>query len=437
MHMPLCRTDQKCCLILVGRLPIPLSINCSTLMSGISRFFAPVKCAGAAADASVVAHASNSTNDAPPTDNDNDKTGKNESIVDGVPIDKDGWQVFPTTVATNTNTNGEAGSVVCIEIDGDDEDFAAGAEKSPAQPPMTAKLEAAPPAESQGVALVEGENSFEPSAEHAISTEVAEVSAEANTAGPTATDAMNPLEISTEASAKASAEANTAGPTATDAMNPFASFAFGSGIATPLVQSKKRPLPTSAASRVVSKNTQESKKANPQQKDAKKRRRSSTKNKCDNDDYVPVRQLPVEQQEEIRAKWQSLGDPNEPLEVRRFQVLVAARLHAQSREPVVRAAMDNLRKYFSEQEGGIEGGTLNAKNLSKADPKEIAKQIPSILFANVKAEHVVKAAKEVCSRFGGNVPQTQHGLKELTGIGPKLAYILAFANSHRAYEKKS
>ena len=364
-------------------------------MSGISRFFAPVKCSGAAADSSAVIHTSNSTNDAPPTDN--DKAAKNESIVDGVPIDKDGWQVFPTAVATNTSGNGDATSVVCIAIDDDDDDDDGdGTEDDqlkPAQPPMTAKSEAAPPAESQEVALVEGENSFEPSAEQEISTEV-------------------------------SVEANTAGPTATDAMNPFASFAFGNGVATPLVQSKKRPFPTPVGSQVESKNTQESKKkAIPQQKGAKKRRR------CDNDDYVPVRQLPMEQQEEIRTKWQSLGDPREPLEVRRFQVLVAARLHAQSREPTVRAAMDNLRKYFSEQEG-----TLNAKNLSIADPKEIAKQIPSILFANVKADHVVKAAKEVCSRFGGNVPQTQHGLKELTGIGPKLADILAFANSHRAYK---
>ena len=356
-------------------------------MSGISRFFAPVKCSGAAADSSAVIH----------TSNDNDKAAKNESIVDGVPIDKDGWQVFPTAVATNTSGNGDATSVVCIAIDDDDDDDDGdGTEDDqlkPAQPPMTAKSEAAPPAESQEVALVEGENSFEPSAEQEISTEV-------------------------------SVEANTAGPTATDAMNPFASFAFGNGVATPLVQSKKRPFPTPVGSQVESKNTQESKKkAIPQQKGAKKRRR------CDNDDYVPVRQLPMEQQEEIRTKWQSLGDPREPLEVRRFQVLVAARLHAQSREPTVRAAMDNLRKYFSEQEG-----TLNAKNLSIADPKEIAKQIPSILFANVKADHVVKAAKEVCSRFGGNVPQTQHGLKELTGIGPKLADILAFANSHRAYK---
>ena len=386
-------------------------------MSGISRFFAPVKCSGATADSSAVIHTSNPTNDAPPTDN--DKAAKNESIVDGVPIDKDGWQVFPTAVANNTSGNGDATSVVCIEIDDNDDD-GDGTEDDqlkPAQPPMTAKSEAAPPAESQEVALVEGENSFEPSAEQEISTEV---SVEANTAGPTATDAMNPFEISTEDSA----EVNAAGPTSTDAMNPFASFAFGNDIATPLVQSKKRPLPAPVGSQVESKNTQESKKkAIPQQKDAKKRRR------CDNNDYVPVRQLPMEQQEEIRTKWQSLGDPCEPLEVRRFQVLVAARLHAQSREPTVRAAMDNLRKYFSDQEG-----TLNAKNLSIADPKEIAKQIPSILFVNVKAEHVVKAAKEVCSRFGGNVPQTQHGLKELTGIGPKLADILEFANSHRAYK---
>ena len=114
-------------------------------------------------------------------------------------------------------------------------------------------------------------------------------------------------------------------------------------------------------------------------------------------------------------------------------MLVAARLHAQSREPTVRAAMENLRKYFGEKEDAVDGGALNVKNLSRADPKEIAKQIPSILFANVKAEHIVKAAKEVCSRFGGIVPQGTHGLKEITGIGPKLADILAFANSHKAY----
>ena len=96
--------------------------------------------------------------------------------------------------------------------------------------------------------------------------------------------------------------------------------------------------------------------------------------------------------------------------------------------------MDNLRKYFGEKEDAVDGGALTAKNLSRADPKEIAKQIPSILFANVKAEHIVKAAKEICSRFGGIVPQGTHGLKEISGIGPKLADILAFANSHKAYE---
>lgn len=394
-------------------------------MSGISRFFAPVKCAGTATTASAGTHSSNSTNDAPPK-------AKNESIVDGVPIDKDGWQIFPSTIANTTN--GDVNSVVCIEIDDDDDDGnddGDGAEddqlktgSAPAQSPMPAKSEAAAP-ESQEVASAQGEN---------MSGKSKTDDESANDADISTTSTCSIHEPSAEVRTGAS-NGTDAEPTAADAMNPFALFAFGSrgdslSVAHQRSDTVKRPLSSSAVSEVET-----STKRHQQQKDTKKRRRTSTKNKCDNNDYVQVCQLPVEQREEIRTKWQSLGDPNESLEVRRFQVLVAARLHAQSREPTVRAAMDNLRKYFSEQEGvGVEGGTLNAKNLAKADPKEIAKQIPSILFANVKAEHVVKAAKEVCSRFGGTVPQTQHGLKELTGIGPKLADILAFVNSRKAYE---
>lgn len=231
--------------------------------------------------------------------------------------------------------------------------------------------------------------------------------------------------------------------------NPFAAFAFSSSGDDDHTSSSSVSIPTNiniAANNrrykrpaPLSVNGQKARKPSKgnKEKNIKKRRKTTTKNKCD--DYVPVQQLPVDEQERIRVKWQGLADPHAPLEVRRFQVLVAARLHAQSKEPIVKAAMDNLRKHFSDTSNNAEEvdevmACLCAKSLSRADPKVIALLIPSVLFANTKSDHIVKAASEVCSRFGGIVPQSRHGLMELTGIGPKLADILHFANSRTSYE---
>lgn len=410
-------------------------------MSGISRFFAPVKCADGKTETTVPDKQA-TTNDGPPKhENEDGREDESVTAVDGIELDNDGWQIFPRGV---TNAKSGGSDVVCIDIDDSEEkdDEAMGdqrkvdakvqAQTTASMPEILAQLDAAP--EHQHIEIP-GEDTLakEKDTKDDAARDVAE---NGNTDGCNA-EIPSEDETNTETNA---GESNAIPTTSsTDVLNPFASFAFGSGDAPPVRQRNDKPkrpislLDVPTQERSTEKNG--SKKI-PQgkQKDNKKRRRTSTKNKCDGNDYVPVCQLPTEQQEEIRAKWQSLGDPNESLEVRRFQVLVAARLHAQSREPIVRAAMDNLRKYFGEKEDADDGGALNARNLSKADPKEIAKQIPSILFANVKAEHIVKAAKEICSRFGGIVPQGTHGLKEITGIGPTLADILVFANSHKAYE---
>eukprot|EP00562_Extubocellulus_spinifer_P000424 CAMPEP_0178474434 /NCGR_PEP_ID=MMETSP0696-20121128/2598_1 /TAXON_ID=265572 /ORGANISM="Extubocellulus spinifer, Strain CCMP396" /LENGTH=385 /DNA_ID=CAMNT_0020101683 /DNA_START=108 /DNA_END=1265 /DNA_ORIENTATION=- len=211
--------------------------------------------------------------------------------------------------------------------------------------------------------------------------------------------------------------------------NPFAAFAYGTSSSSASIAANDGAHNNRRLKRPLAKTGNRSDKKGPE-----KKRRSATKNKSD--DYVPIQQLPVEEQEKIRKKWQSLGDPNAPLEIRRFQVLVAARLHAQSKEPIVKKAMENLRKHFAEADDGGDSNTSSfcAETLSRADPKEVASLIPSVLFANTKSEHIVKAAKEVCSRFGGIVPQSRHGLMELTGIGPKLADILSFVNARKAYQ---
>jgi len=161
-----------------------------------------------------------------------------------------------------------------------------------------------------------------------------------------------------------------------------------------------------------------------------KKARKGRKRKSSSSDYVPIRELGNEEKMKIRSKWQSLGDPNAELEVRRFQVLIAARLHAQAREPIVRAAMDKLRKHFSTENERL---GLCAETMSQTDPEKIAPIISSVLFANVKARHIVQAAKEIRTRFGGEVPEASHSLKQITGIGPTIADILSFCNSRASY----
>ena len=124
------------------------------------------------------------------------------------------------------------------------------------------------------------------------------------------------------------------------------------------------------------------------------------------------------------SKWHSFADPNAPTEQRRFQVLVAARLHARCQEPVVLKAMDKLSTYFDEKSmfDSISGGDVDAMagqgqtlatqqqsiqphetsmqgltvhSLASSDPEtEIAPLLSSVLFGNTKANHIVQAAKE-------------------------------------------
>jgi endonuclease III len=192
---------------------------------------------------------------------------------------------------------------------------------------------------------------------------------------------------------------------ADDTVNPFAQFAFSTGL------SQERPLP--AKRKVTSKQSTEK----------KKKIKSKSKSKKTKD-WIHMADCSPEEQERIRIKWHSLADPKAPLQVRRFQIFVAARLHAQCQEPVVRKTMEALREQFVE---------LNVDALAQCDPEVLAVVLSSVQYYNTKAKHLVTASLEIQSRFQGKVPESEALLRQITGIGPVMADLLAFVNTVKAH----
>jgi endonuclease III len=147
--------------------------------------------------------------------------------------------------------------------------------------------------------------------------------------------------------------------------------------------------------------------------------------------------------QELITKWHSFSDENAPLEERRFQVLIAARIHARCQEKVVSQAMQRLREYFAQKETADDGQhnsmqSLSPQYLAQCDPEtDIAPLLSSVLFGNVKAQHIVLAAQDVLSKFRGQVPESMVSLKDITGIGPKLAAILNIVNRRDTYSSQS
>lgn len=151
------------------------------------------------------------------------------------------------------------------------------------------------------------------------------------------------------------------------------------------------------------------------------------KKKQKKDAFVRMKDLDVEEQKKITNKWHSLADRTAPLEVRRYQVLLAARLHARCQEPTVRKAMQMLRDAMPEG--------VTVESMASADPEVLATCISNLQFYNVKAQQVVKAAQEIQSRFGGKVPEDEWSLSQITGIGKCFADLLAFVNTRQKHEE--
>lgn len=265
--------------------------------------------------------------------------------------------------------------------------------------------------------------------------------------------------------------------------NPFASFAFTSGEASvpssSVTWQSKKKLSSHTNSKSSSHNNkqQHTKRKNDNNgisssvvtKKAKQLPPHSFFNKStgSSEDIIRCKDKKYERQELI-SKWHKFADPNTPIEQQRFQVLVAARLHARCQEPVVLKAMDKLRKYFIEKDEAradnnevqatsqssavistkadattasrsqqTSGQGLTVHSLANADPEtEIAPLLKSVLFGNVKSKHIVQASKDVLQKFGGRVPESIVGLKSIMGIGPELAGVLNIVNKVDTYTQK-
>ena len=84
-------------------------------------------------------------------------------------------------------------------------------------------------------------------------------------------------------------------------------------------------------------------------------------------------ELPEEITDECIKKWHSFANSSDPIELQRFHVLIAARLHARCQEGTVLKAMDRLRTHF-------ENNGLTPSTLSKSNGDEIAPLLSSVLY---------------------------------------------------------
>ena len=185
-----------------------------------------------------------------------------------------------------------------------------------------------------------------------------------------------------------------------------------------------------------------SSKTNPTKRDNK----TNAKAKC-GDNFVRMKDLSPEEQAKIVRKWHDMVvDKTASLHDRRFQVLVAARLHARCQEGQVRKAMKELHAHFAaaagadantidSQSSSASSSPLSVQSMAKADPEDFVKAITNLQYHNTKAKQLVLAAKEIKVRHGGKVPETEHSLKQISGIGPVFADLLAFVNTEAKHKE--
>ena len=211
-------------------------------------------------------------------------------------------------------------------------------------------------------------------------------------------------------------------------INPFAQFAFTGCASIPAppparnsnVLSAKRPVPSTS---------ERSNSSNLVSKPAKKQKQKQKKD-CPKE-FIRMKDHSVEEQERIRQKWLRLAtedDTDTTTEDRRFQMLLAARLHARVQEPNVIKALDKLRQRYR---------PLSVQTLQRASPDDVAACISNVPYYNTKAKDICIAAHEIQTRFGGIVPEDEHSLLQIRGIGPVFADVLAFCNTPQVHLTKN
>ena len=96
-----------------------------------------------------------------------------------------------------------------------------------------------------------------------------------------------------------------------------------------------------------------------------------------------------------------------------YELLVAVMLSAQCTDKRVNMVTPPLFKAFP-----------TVQDMAAATAAQVLPFVKSVSYPNAKSEHLVQMAHEVCSRFGGSIPQSMDELVTLPGVGRKTANVM-------------
>ena len=109
-----------------------------------------------------------------------------------------------------------------------------------------------------------------------------------------------------------------------------------------------------------------------------------------------------------------------------FQLLVAVILSAQCTDKRINQVTPELFRRYPD-----------AKSMAKAETEDVLEYISSVSYPNAKAEHLVKMARILVEKHGGEVPSDMNLLLDLPGVGRKTANVIqsvAFGKSTMAVD---
>lgn len=96
-----------------------------------------------------------------------------------------------------------------------------------------------------------------------------------------------------------------------------------------------------------------------------------------------------------------------------YELLVAVMLSAQCTDKRVNQITPELFRHYP-----------TVRDLALAEPEEIFQYINSVSYPNSKASHLSGMARQVVSRFNGEIPRTISELTSLPGVGRKTANVM-------------
>ena len=109
-----------------------------------------------------------------------------------------------------------------------------------------------------------------------------------------------------------------------------------------------------------------------------------------------------------------------------FQLLVAVILSAQCTDKRINQVTPELFRHYPD-----------AKTMAAAEAEDVLEYISSVSYPNAKAEHLVKMARVLMEKHGGEVPSNMIQLLDLPGVGRKTANVIqsvAFGKSTLAVD---